>query len=159
MYYNNKTKQSGSLTQLLPGVANAGSLSADQLKEYDIYEAEQLSYNPLTQKEDGFIYNEELDQVESNIVDIVLPPLEEMKKTKLIEFRNQFIEIANLINYCKINQGDTNVELNGLIEYIKGVKDQSIAQINAFTDPVELITFRVKPEDKQAIIDQLENFM
>lgn len=87
MWYNDVTKKTGSLEQLLPNIENSKSLSVDELRALEVYEVVNLPYNPSLQKVDGVEYNVKLDQVQTKLVDLVLDDIKVLKANKVSELK------------------------------------------------------------------------
>ncbi len=160
MHRNIKTRKKGNIHQLLPDHANAKSYSISQLKALGIYEEKEVEFDKfLQEKVEGFVYDKDLDEVYIKIVDKELPSIEDIKKQKIDEFRGQFIEMSNIINYCLNNQDQENPELRSLISYVRRLKKLTMGKIDSFTDPAELLKYHFLREDKEGIIEKFKPFM
>ena len=117
-----------------------------------IEEVTQITNYELNETQILFIVNESVIISDTPIEQILT--LDDLKIKKISDFDPILNEFTLLISRAKIISGES-VELNNIIEIIKGVKDSTISNINNFGNIEELSKFFFREED----INNLKNLL
>lgn len=121
-----------------------------------VSEVEVITNSILNNTQSLFIINETI--IEPSIPVAPVLTLNKLKIKKIAEFDLILNDFTLLITRAKLISGES-IELNNIIEIIKGVKDTTINSINNFLTIEELSKFNFKKEDINGLKLLLKPFL